>query len=87
MRVVLKTLTPLAKAMCKSECATRVAKSEKEYLDALEGGFASNLKPPTISKKVGFHLGIAIAWVCAAVAVEYVCISVGSNVGSMLSQM
>lgn len=74
--------------MCQSGSDRRVAKSEKEYLDALEGGLASNLKPPKITRKGSFGVGLAIAWVCAAIAIEYVCISVGSKVGStVLSQM
>jgi hypothetical protein len=72
--------------MCKTECVNRVAKSEKEYLYALEGGLASNLRCPKITSK-SLSVGVAIAWVCAAVAIEYVCISVGSNVGSRLTQL
>lgn len=73
--------------MCKSECNSRIAKSESSYLDALEGGMAKNLKPPRPIQKGSCHVGIAIAWVCAAVVLEYAFISVGSKAGSMLTQM
>lgn len=73
--------------MCKSECNSRIAKSESSYLDALEGGLAKNLRPPKLTDKGKRHVGIAIAWVCAAVVLEYACISVGSKAGSMLTQM
>jgi hypothetical protein len=56
-------------------------------LDALEGGMAKNLKPPNIMKKSSCHVGIAVAWVCAAIAMEYVFITVGSKAGSMFAQV